>query len=162
MRSNESSGRWPLFFGITILALFADIATKYMVSAGLWTGESLGGLLRITLVNNPGAAFGLFPGARWAFITIKLLALIVILTIMARRGIKGLDLTAPLALIFSGALGNLLDRLRAPGQVVDFIDFGFGAQRWYVFNVADACISVGALLLILTLMRRPAPDQPAL
>ncbi len=158
MKSRERDSDWSFFFATVILILLLDIASKYLVSAGLWTGEYLGGLLRITHVSNPGAAFGLFPGARPAFIVIKIVAMLIILGIQGRRNLSGPPLTIPLAFIFSGALGNLLDRLRGSGEVVDFLDFGFGARRWYVFNVADTCITIGALLLILALMRRPNPE----
>jgi signal peptidase II len=140
-----------------LLVLLCDLLSKYFVSTGLLAGEYLGGILRVTLVSNSGAAFGLFPGARGILIAVKLLALASILILMG-RGWKeeSAFLTLSLALIFGGALGNLLDRFRASGEVIDFLDVGLGGARWYVFNIADACISVGALLLILSLLRRPA------
>jgi signal peptidase II len=153
--SKRFDREWPFFAAVVLLILFADIVSKYLVSAGVWTGDYLGGWLRITLVNNPGAAFGLFPGARVSFIVITLIAPVVFLGSWGRGRLRGLALTLPLAMIFAGALGNLLDRLRATGEVIDFIDFGFGPRRWYVFNIADACISVGALLLVFSLTRRP-------
>ena len=60
---------------------------------------------------------------------------------------------AGLALIASGALGNLLDRLRSPRGVVDFIDVGFGQLRFWTCNVADVAITCGAVLLVLALQR---------
>jgi hypothetical protein len=62
-----------------------------------------------------------------------------------------------LALISGGAIGNLIDRIRA-GQVVDFIDVGIGATRFWTFNIADAGITVGAVLLALTSLLPPTPD----
>lgn len=52
-----------------------------------------------------------------------------------------------LSLVLGGAIGNIIDRVRF-GVVIDFLDFGIGATRWWVFNLADACVSVGTILLI--------------
>ena len=59
-----------------------------------------------------------------------------------------------------GAAGNLIDRIRSPRGVVDFIDIGIGAVRFWTFNVADAGITVGAILLALTLWNEPEPARP--
>lgn len=157
MNSKRPETDWGLFLAAVLLVLVTDLVTKYLVMGGLWRGEYLGGLLRITLVNNPGAAFGLFAGARGVFIAIKLVALLVILGLLGRGGAD--RLTLPLALVFGGAMGNLFDRLRGNGEVIDFFDLGLGAHRWYIFNVADACISVGALLIVLHLLRPPRPRR---
>jgi len=136
------------------LVLLADLVSKHFVIGGAWRGEYIGGLFRITLTHNPGAAFGLFPGAHGVFIAIKLVALTIILVLLGRGKLGlGAYLTLPLALIFGGAAGNLIDRLRNGGEVIDFIDLGLGASRWYIFNVADACITVGAAFVVLALLR---------
>ncbi|MCP4546214.1 MAG: signal peptidase II [bacterium] len=152
-KPRSAKADWLLFAGVAMAMLILDILTKQLVLGGIVRGEYLGGLLRITLVHNPGAAFGLFSGARVVFIVIKSLALVLILFLMARqRHLITRSVIASMALIFSGALGNLLDRLRGTGEVVDFIDVGIGLHRWYVFNVADACICVGAFLIALGLL----------
>jgi len=149
-----------LFAAAAALVVAADWLTKLLVQGGHGIGEYLGGLLRITLVSNPGAAFGLLPGARWVFVAVKVLAMAVILWLLLRgRAGRGWARITPLALIFGGALGNLLDRLRAGGAVVDFIDLGVGTHRWYVFNVADACISVGAAWVVVLLLAAPSPRR---
>lgn len=152
MSSRRTRPDWALFAATVLAVLALDLLTKHLASSGLWRDEYLGGLLRITYVSNPGAAFGLFAGARGVFIGIKFAALIAILGLVGRGSA---NLTLPLSLIFGGALGNLIDRLRASGEVIDFIDLGLGSRRWYVFNVADACISIGALLIVILLMRGP-------
>ncbi len=157
MNSRRPSRNWGLFLATVLAVLATDLITKQLVIDGLWRGEYLGGFLRITQVHNSGAAFGLFAGARGAFIAIKLAALLVILGLIGRGQAE--RLTLPLGLIFAGALGNLIDRLRGSGDVIDFIDLGLGARRWYIFNVADACISIGALLIVLYLMRAPEPRR---
>lgn len=100
-----------------------------------------------TLQRNPGAAFSFLTRAPWLFTA---LAIGIVVVILARLRSVPPGLTAvAVGLVFGGALGNLGDRLfRAPGpfrgHVVDFIDL----RWWPVFNVADSCIVVGALLLI--------------
>jgi signal peptidase II len=64
-----------------------------------------------------------------------------------------------LALIFGGAIGNLIDRVRSPQGVVDFIDVGVGAYRWWTFNIADVGITLGALLLGWALWSRVEEDE---
>ena len=153
MSSTSPTRRWTIFLTVAMVVLEADLLSKEMVLRGHWSGPVIPGLLDITHVSNPGAAFGLFPGARILFIVIKSLAVVVILTLVARGrlGRRGF-LTVPLAMIMGGALGNLVDRFRGTGEVIDFIDFSFRGQHWYIFNVADACISVGAVLVGLYLL----------
>lgn len=151
MNSTRPSTDWRLFVAAVLLVLAADLVTKHLVVAGHWRAEYLWGLLRIVRVDNPGAAFGLFAGARGAFVAIKLAALVVILALLGRG--QESRLTLPLALVFGGALGNLMDRLRGTGEVIDFIDLTVAGRHWYVFNIADASISIGAVLIVLTLLR---------
>ena len=162
MKSRRTRAHWALFICVAALALAADIVTKHLVVTGHWHGEFLGGILRITHVNNPGAAFGLFSGGRVIFIVIKVAALAAILYFVhSARKSEGWRFLLPLALIFSGAMGNLIDRLRGTGEVVDWLDFGMGLRRWYVFNIADACISVGAVLIVIILLleSRQKPEK---
>lgn len=154
MSSKRPSTDWGLFLATVLAVLAADLLTKYLVTAGIWRDSYLGGMLRITRVDNPGAAFGLFAGARGVFIAVKLAALLVILGLLGRGQHRRLVL--PLSLVFAGALGNLIDRLRAQGHVIDFIDLSLAGKHWYVFNVADAAISIGALLIVLGLLRAEA------
>jgi signal peptidase II len=146
---------WPLF----LLVLLTDCATKRAAEMHLVPAhvphELFGELVRLTLAYNPGAAMSLSLGAhsRIGFSFLALAAL-VILGHMYRRTAAGDGLAAAgLALIASGALGNLLDRLRSPRGVVDFIDVGVGDLRFWTFNIADVGITLGAVLLILALQR---------
>ena len=148
MRSKSPRRVWLLFLAVALLVLSADLLTKEMVLRGHWVGPVIPGLLEFTPISNPGAAFGLLPGARILFIVIKSLAALVILSLVARGRLgRRRFLTLPLALVMGGAVGNLIDRFRGSGEVIDFIDFSFRGQHWYIFNVADACISVGAVLV---------------
>ena len=113
----------------------------------------LGSWLRFTLVFNPGAAFGtrLGDASRWIFTALAVMILVVLLR-MAHRSAReeGWKLLA-LGLICGGAIGNLIDRLRWAQGVVDFIDVGVNEHRFWVFNVADSAVSVGAVLLVIIL-----------
>jgi len=133
-----------------VLAL--DIWTKKWALEAL-PGEPralFGGLVPLTLAYNRGAAFGMSIGddPRWFFIPVTVLALLLLvaLYVQARRD-DALRLVS-LALVMSGAVGNLVDRVRWNRGVVDFIgpiDLGF--MLWPIFNVADMAISCGAVLL---------------
>jgi signal peptidase II len=124
--------------------------------------EFLGELVRLTLAYNPGAAMSISLGAhsRLGFSMLALGAL-AILGQMYRQTSAGDRLAAAgLALIASGALGNLLDRLRSPRGVVDFIDVGVGDLRFWTFNVADVGITCGAVLLVLAFQRGATSKLP--
>lgn len=115
-------------------------------------------LLNITYIMNAGAAFGflaqappLFRSLFFAFATIAASGLI--LYYLAKSRDDEPILVLALSLILGGALGNLIDRLRF-GAVVDFIDVYWKAYHWPAFNVADSAISLGAMLMILQLLKR--------
>ncbi|HEX2718443.1 MAG TPA: signal peptidase II [Gemmatimonadaceae bacterium] len=139
-----------------LVTVAADITTKRLALAQLEYGvphNVLGDFLRFTLVFNRGAAFGTHVGdaSRWVFTGLALVILGV-LTRMAWQSEPGdwAKLFA-LGLVCGGAIGNLIDRLRWASGVVDFIDVGLGAHRFWVFNLADSAVSVGAVLLVLLL-----------
>lgn len=146
---------WPLF----LLVLLTDCATKRAAEAHLVPAhvphEFLGELVRLTLAYNPGAAMSISLGehSRLGFSLLALAALFVLGQVYRRTSPGDRLAAAGLALIASGALGNLLDRLRSPRGVVDFIDVGIGDLRFWTFNVADVSITCGALLLALALQR---------
>jgi signal peptidase II len=101
---------------------------------------------------NPGAAFGFLAGAsatfRYIFFTgITIVALALILSYLIKSKPRSLLIVSSLILIFAGAVGNLIDRIRF-GAVVDFLDIYVGTWHWPAFNVADSAISVGAILMI--------------
>jgi signal peptidase II len=118
--------------------------------------------LSLTLVMNPGLAFGLLgsvpPAWRWTVAALSLIALVVLarvaLRVLPTGGWPG---RLAIGLIFGGAVGNLIDRARF-GAVVDFVDVYWRAWHWPAFNVADSAITVGVVLLALRLMsERPTP-----
>jgi signal peptidase II len=154
---------------VAVLAAFVvilDQLTKFAVLGALPPGarvEVVDGLVALTLVMNPGLAFGLLANLpatwRWVVAALSIIALIVLARVAVRvlPGGGYVDLAA-IGLIFGGAVGNLIDRGRF-GAVVDFIDVYYRDWHWPAFNVADSAITVGVLLLALRLLARsPAPS----
>lgn len=159
-----------LFWTLVASVLATDAVTKFIAVERLvphrMPHELFGDAVRLTLVYNPGAAFGwhLGPHSRWIFTALTVGAL-AILWRLVRDTREGDDTrTLALGLVCGGAIGNLVDRLRTPLGVVDFIDLGIGTMRWPTFNVADMAVSTGAVLLAWVLWaedREPAATEPA-
>ena len=149
-----------MFYLVCGVVVLADQLTKWLMVHSLHNGPLLGDLLRLTLTENTGAAFGLFPGARIPFIVVSILAALGLgyANTLLRRGDPR---RVYLALVLGGNLGNLIDRLRL-GHVVDFLDMGFGSARWPVYNLADVAVVAGALGLALLMWRTPARHTGAL
>ncbi len=114
------------------------------------------GLLDITHVQNTGAAFGLlnsadFPYKPLVMIAIAAIALVAIAAYATQLGFHERLARFGLALILGGAFGNLIDRAVA-GHVVDFVDIYWGNAHFWAFNVADAAITTGAVLVLLDMI----------
>jgi signal peptidase II len=153
---------WPL----AATVLLADCASKRIVETALTPAHIphplLGDVVRLTLTYNPGAAMSLSlgPYSRLGFSLLAVAGLAVLARVY-RRLPRGAELAAVgLALVAGGALGNALDRLRSARGVVDFIDVGLGATRFWTFNVADMAITAGAIALAVALSR-PTPTNEA-
>ena len=163
MATRKSSLFWPLALGV----LAADWITKRIVEASLQLHrptEIFSDVVRFTLAYNPGAAFGIDvgPASRAVFITLTVVALIALFGMYRTTPASQRVQVVALALISGGALGNLYDRIRGAAGVVDFIDVGVGSTRFWTFNVADAGITVGAILLALSLWVEPEVEpEPA-
>ncbi len=131
----------------TAVAVFAaDRLVQAWVTAHLVVGASkeiVGRILSLTLYENRGAAFSLFPGAEWLFVGVAVLVLAGGLAIVARRARLPSWTGAATGLVMGGAAGNLWDRL-VSGRVVDYIH----VQGFAVFNLADSAIVVGMAILL--------------
>lgn len=148
-----------LFFVGAIVVLL-DQLTKLLIVRflPLYTVKIIiPGWFDLVHVTNTGAAFSFLAGAasgwRQGFFVIASLVGIGVV-IFAYRHFKkqGFWTRTALALVFGGAVGNLIDRIRL-GQVVDFLDFHFHQYHWPAFNVADSAITVGAVMLLISLFR---------
>ena len=143
----------PLFWTVAIAVVTLDVITKALAVAYLvpqrMPHEVVGNSVRLTLVYNPGAAFGLHVGpySRWIFMVLTFAALAILWKLYEQTRGDDRWRTLALALVCGGAVGNLIDRIRSRLGVVDFIDIGFGDMRWPTFNVADMAVSTGAFLL---------------
>jgi len=144
--------------------LVLDQVTKALILNHLPLGGSASvvpGLFALTHVQNPGGAFG-FLAAMSAevrsllFVAVSLLAAALIVCFYWRTPPRQRVLAFGLALVFGGAVGNLVDRIRF-GIVVDFLDVYIGDLHWPAFNVADSAITVGVFIFAFHLLFRKDP-----
>ncbi len=134
------------FYAIALIVLASDQFTKqwaliHLSDRGV---PVLGSFLVLSLTNNTGGAFGLFPAKNGIFIAIAIIAIFALIYSFHRIQPRNLLVSAALALALGGAAGNLIDRVRLH-YVVDF----FYLKFWPVFNVADSAISLGIILLVI-------------
>ncbi|MBW4718003.1 signal peptidase II [Saccharothrix obliqua] len=161
MTTSTFTRRLPVVVAIALTVLVVDQATKFWAESTL-VGRApipvLGDFIRFRLLYNPGAAFSLGSGSTWIFTIIAAVAVVVLARFATRPQTAGRAFA--LALLLGGASTHLLDRLfRAPGfargHVVDFIDY----NGWFVGNVADIALTVGAVLLVLFGFTEQEDDQ---
>ena len=149
--------------GISIPFLHIDFPGVPLGSSKMIFGD----FLRLTYIENPGMAFGIDLGGKMFFSMISILASIAIIIYLYKVRNESLAYRISLSMILGGAIGNLIDRTfygllfdegsLFHGRVVDFIDadffninlFGYHLNRWPVFNIADASVTCGVILLLL-------------
>ncbi len=148
-----------LIFGIvSAVVLVVDQLTKVYIDRTMQLYQSIpviDGLFNITYLRNKGAAFSFLADASWRlpfFIAISVIASVVILSVFLRLKAEQRFTALSLSLIFSGAVGNLIDRARQ-GEVIDFLDVYWRGHHWPAFNVADSAICVGVFLLAIDMLR---------
>lgn len=139
---------------VALVIVLADQATKWAIVewVALYDRVPLNSFINLTHQQNTGAAFSFLANAggwqRWFFVVLASVVSSVIAVWIWRIRREGQALlSAGLALVLGGAIGNLIDRIRL-GYVTDFIQVWFGGWAFPSFNVADAAISVGAAMLI--------------
>lgn len=145
--------RLRLVLPIVLCVLVLDRATKALAVERLAPHTPhpvVGDVVRLTLIHNRGAALGLPLGAhaRWPLAAVAVVVTGLLVGWMARSPARARGRLVALSLVLAGALGNLGDRLRSAGGVVDFIDVGVGRWRFWTFNVADAAITTGVALVL--------------
>ena len=143
-----------------------DQLTKTLIVSAYRLGQSssvLNNYFNLTLVHNPGAAFGflatLAPQYREPFfLAVPIITLMIILYIFYKLNDSQTLNIYSLSMIMSGAVGNLIDRLRL-GYVIDFLDFHWQYKEHFpAFNVADSAITVGVALLLWAMITEPDPQ----
>jgi signal peptidase II len=145
--------------------VLADQVTKYMITLNLALHEHvvvIDNFFNINHVLNPGGAFGFFADGspmvrKFIFLFLSSLVALFILWLYRKVASDLVFLSFGLALIFGGAIGNLIDRFRF-GKVVDFLDFYYGTAHWPAFNIADSGISIGMGILIYHVVLNKIPD----
>jgi signal peptidase II len=161
-RNRNGQTFWPVLIAIVAVDVFTKALAVRLLAPQRMPHELFGDWLRFTLVYNPGAAFGLHVGehSRWVFTALTVGALLILgrLYVAAPEGDR--TRVVSLALVCGGAIGNLLDRIRSPLGVVDFLDVGVGGARWPTFNVADMAVSMGAFLLAIVLWSEDQAAEP--
>jgi len=151
------SRRLELFLVIVIVIL--DQVTKALVRRSLELHDTIDvipGFLNLTRVHNTGAAFGIFNGMEFPYKT----GVLTLVATFALAGVAWYAATVPdtdrlarigVAAILGGAIGNLIDRATV-GYVLDYVDAFYNGWHFWAFNVADAAISIGVVLMILDLV----------
>ena len=158
---NSAVGRTRSLLRALATALFvfgADQGIKALVENSLRVGESfplVPGFLSLTHIKNDGGAFGILGGSQILLLAGSAVAVGVVLW-MLLSGPGSRATTYGCGLILGGAAGNLLDRLTA-GEVTDYVHFSF----WYIFNAADAAITVGVVLLLLSVLWPERTSRPS-
>jgi signal peptidase II len=150
-------------FLVSNALILIDQYTKFLVNTHIplyYSIKVIDDFFNLTHVRNPGVAFGLFADQEseykvLVFILISSVAILAILLIYYQTPDDKKMVRTGLIMIFSGAIGNLIDRV-AYKEVIDFVDIYFGNYHWPAFNFADACITIGVGFMILDLFQ----DEP--
>jgi signal peptidase II len=149
---------YTVMLGTAAIVAVVDHFTKWLVATHLYLGEQIwpGSFVSIDHVDNSGAAFSVLPQLHWLYLAVALIVSLYIVFSGYRYGTTWYRQVL-IGMILGGALSNGVDRL-VNGSVVDFIDFHF----WPVFNVADSCIVVAiVLLLVLSFVPSSNPPKPS-
>lgn len=160
--------KYFVLFFVSGALVVADQYTKLMVSLHIPLNHSVKmveDFFNLTHIRNSGVAFGLFAGQQseykaLMFIAISTIAIAAILVIFHQTP-KGKNMVhTGLILIFSGAIGNLIDRI-LHGEVIDFADFFINGHHFPAFNIADSCITIGVVLMVIDLFNGESRDPSA-
>lgn len=134
-----------------IAIIFLDQVTKLLVVKFMELGESIpliDGFLYLTSHRNEGAAWGMLQGRMWLFYIITVFVIVVLVMFYKREAKTSLLLQTSLVLLMAGAIGNFIDRLFFQ-KVVDFVDTVIFGYDFPIFNVADASLTVGVILMMI-------------
>jgi signal peptidase II len=138
-----------MYYVLTLLVILLDQWTKWLIVASMEIGESvkvIDDFFYVTSHRNRGAAWGMLEGQFWLFYIITAVVVVAIVYFMQTEA-KGKPLMkTALAILLGGAIGNFIDRLFR-GEVVDFVQTFIFGYHFPIFNIADAALTIGVLLL---------------
>lgn len=141
---------------LSLLFLIIDQISKLLVMKNLTVNNSITiikDFFYLTYTHNTGAAFSILLGKRIFLIIITIVVLVIIFNYIKKNKITRKVELVSFSLVVGGSLGNLIDRI-IHGYVIDFIDMKIFGYDFPVFNIADSFITIGVILLILTLNRK--------
>ncbi|MBR6523793.1 MAG: signal peptidase II [Clostridia bacterium] len=141
-----------IYLILTAFFVLADILSKYIVTAKMSVGQSIPlweKVFHLTYVRNTGAAFSMLEGQRIFLIAVPIIVILAVIIYTIVKKPKSKLLMLSFAMIISGGIGNLIDRIRF-GYVIDFLDFRL--INFPVFNVADIWVTLGAALFVCLLL----------
>lgn len=152
------------FVSVSVLVVVVDQLSKLWVMVNIQPKVSIDiipGFFSLTHVRNPGGAFGFLsqngaPWRHWLFLGAAAVALVMILYFHHQTPRSHPYLALGLSLIFGGAIGNLIDRVRF-GEVVDFLDFYILDHHWPTFNAADSGVTVGVIIFLAHIVFKKMP-----
>ncbi|MGK9043780.1 signal peptidase II [Mammaliicoccus vitulinus] len=144
----------PIWSTFIILLIAIDQFTKLLIVKSLEVGESIkvvSNAIYITSHRNQGAAWGILQGKMWLFYIVTVVVLVILFMFFKNEGYGQPVMQLGLSLLIAGSIGNFIDRL-IRGEVVDFIDTYIFSYNFPIFNVADAALTIGVIVLIIVIL----------
>ncbi|GGH99554.1 MULTISPECIES: signal peptidase II [Mammaliicoccus] len=144
----------PIWSTFIILLIAIDQFTKLLIVKSLEVGDSIkviSNAIYITSHRNQGAAWGILQGKMWLFYIVTVVVLVILFMFFKNEGYGQPVIQLGLSLLIAGSIGNFIDRLFR-GEVVDFIDTYIFSYNFPIFNVADAALTIGVIVLIIVIL----------
>lgn len=159
--------KYLFLFVISSALIVVDQYTKFMVTLHIplnYSVKVVEGFFNLTHIRNSGVAFGIFSEQNselkpYLLIFVSIVAIMAIMVIFHQTEKDKRLVQTGLVLVFSGAIGNLIDRV-IHKEVIDFLDFYIENQHWPAFNVADSCITIGVMLMAADMLVNHNPSAP--
>ncbi|MDM8526374.1 signal peptidase II [Desulfococcaceae bacterium HSG8] len=165
LKQESKKSKYVKLVVIAGLIIFFDQISKAIILDKLPMGHTftvISGFFDITHIHNSGGAFGIFASHNqnlrvFLFLFVSSFATCFVLYFYNKTPGTHPMLATGFALIFGGAVGNLIDRIRF-GEVIDFLDFYIGSWHWYTFNIADSAITVGVVIFLFHILLNKIPE----
>lgn len=156
----------PSFIAVLLVVYITDLLSKLWVLGHLKemgnSKEVIANFFYLTLTRNEGGVFGILQGYAWLFQILTVFAILFLLFYYYRSPETSRIFSLAIASILGGALGNFTDRFYSGRTgVIDFIDLRFGSFHWFIFNIADAFICIGAILLAIAFYQFEKAEKAA-